>query len=360
MRSMDYQTHIPTSLLGEPMQTPYGIQLWKIHEKIGNGPYNFPSVFGWYLPAYMSDSGPMVPTDLVSPETSLVTMPNVANTLNGMYELIKYGLGKCEHGFSTDPYYGSCEDDGQYLRSYGHLFYEPSVNASITEQVEELSLLLTGGRLAIENINKIVNACSSEPDTGSQFRCMQQLVVSAAEFHSTNQVSQSGEERVSTEESPGESETPSTESDTDYKAIVFYYLNGGMDSYMMLAPHTCTNNIHDKYRKIRGQSDVSEGLGLPLSRLLEVSSNNTAQPCTSFGIHEKLGALRDLYNNNDLLFIANAGLITKPSTVENYRENNVRLFSHDGMCKETQLVDAFDEYGGAGKLGKLTIDSLVC
>jgi len=37
MRSMDYDTAIPTTLDGAPMQETYNVKLWKIDEKIGQG-----------------------------------------------------------------------------------------------------------------------------------------------------------------------------------------------------------------------------------------------------------------------------------------------------------------------------------
>ena len=37
MRSMDYQTHLPTTLDGNPMQTTYNTKIWQIVEKIGHG-----------------------------------------------------------------------------------------------------------------------------------------------------------------------------------------------------------------------------------------------------------------------------------------------------------------------------------
>ena len=37
MRSMEYQTSIPTTLDGAPMQTTHNVKLWKINEKIGQG-----------------------------------------------------------------------------------------------------------------------------------------------------------------------------------------------------------------------------------------------------------------------------------------------------------------------------------
>ena len=77
----------------------------------------------------------------------------------------------------------------------------------------------------------------------------------------------------------------------------------------MLAPHTCSgelgDSVYDRYLKIRGKSEISDGVGLPLNRLHEIQANNEEQPCLSFGIHEKLTVLKDLYNDGKVNFIAN-------------------------------------------------------
>lgn len=153
-------------------------------------------------------------------------MPNLVSTLNGMFSLIKFGLGGCNDGLSANTGYGECSDNGLYESSYGHLHYQPI--GSIEDQVEDLSLLLTAGRLNKVTKSKIVDACSSETDEGSRFRCMQQLVVSTSEFHSTNHITPSGEARETVAE---ETSTNSTE---PYKTLVYYYLSGGMDSYNMV------------------------------------------------------------------------------------------------------------------------------
>ena len=151
-----------------------------------------------------------------------VTMPNVVNLLNGMFSLIKYGLSDCNSGFSVYPGFGGCSDNGLFQRSFGRLFYEPT-GADNYEKAADLALLLTAGRLSDNNLNTIVDACSTEPDQASITRCMQQLIVSTGEFASTSQVTLSGEDRT-TEDSVGTSTEP-------YKAIVYFYLGGGLDSY---------------------------------------------------------------------------------------------------------------------------------
>ena len=147
-----------------------------------------------------------------------------------------------------------------------------------------------------------------------------------------------------------------------YKLLaVYYYLSGGLDSYNMLAPHTCdgdvNDTVYDRYRTIRGKNAISEGLGLPLSRLREIQADSTSQPCSSFGIHEDLPVMKQLYDQKDLLFIANAGLLPKPLNVSNYREGTagVWLFAHNGMRSETEREDVHDEFAGTGKALKSVV-----
>jgi uncharacterized protein (DUF1501 family) len=349
MRSMDYQTSIPTNHVGDPMQTTWNTKLWKIDEKIGQGPYEFPTVFSFFLPEYIPDSGPNLPAQLASPEAMTVTMPNVVNLLNGMFSLIKYGLSDCNSGFSVYPGFGGCSDNGLFQRSFGRLFYEPT-GADNYEKAADLALLLTAGRLSDNNLNTIVDACSTEPDQASITRCMQQLIVSTGEFASTSQVTLSGEDRT-TEDSVGTSTEP-------YKAIVYFYLGGGLDSYNMLAPHTCTTtgtDVYENYLTIRGKTAISDGVGLPRSRLLPIDSNNIEQPCETFGIHENLPVLKSLYDAGKLNFVANAGLLGKPGVnVENYRgETPVQLFAHNAMTLEAKREDLFEEFSGTGVGGRM-------
>ena len=101
------------------MHNDFKVELWQIDQKIGQGPYEFPSVFSFFLPEYIPDSGPALRSSFTSPESMLITMPNVFSLINGMFSLIKYGLGDCNGGFSTYPGYGGqCSDNGRFER-YG-------------------------------------------------------------------------------------------------------------------------------------------------------------------------------------------------------------------------------------------------
>ena len=303
-----------------------------------NRPYEFPSVFSYFLPEYIPDAS----LKLVSPEAVVVTMPNILNLVDGMFSLIKYGLSDCNNGFSSFNGYGSCADDGTFQRSFGHLFYEPT-GSNDNERASDLSLLLTAGRLSNDNLNTVVSACSTEPDQGSKNRCMTQLIVTTGEFHSTSHVTRSGKGRAV-------ADVP-TNSTVPYKAIVYFYMDGGLDSYHMLTPHTCAPiDVYERYRTVRGKNDIAPGIGLPVSRLLEIPANNANQPCSSFGVHENLTEVKSLYDQGDLIFIANAGLLAKPVTTENYDgETPVQLFAHNSMQYETSRVDLFEEFAGTGQ-----------
>ena len=119
----------------------------------------------------------------------------------------------------------------------------------------------------------------------------------------------------------------------------------------MLTPHTCAPiDVYDRYRTVRGKSDIAEGIGLPLTRLLQIPANNANQPCSSFGVHENLTEIKSLYDQNELIFIANAGLLAKPVTTSTYEgETPVQLFAHNAMAYDTARVDLFKEFAGTGE-----------
>merc|ERR1719410_2324694 len=157
----------------------------------------------------------------------LLTMHNTLQLLTGFCSLIKYGLSDCHGGFSTNPGFARCQDNGRYENSYGRLFYKHDVAGS-AEQAADLSLLLTAGRLSEKHLATIVEACASQPDEESNIRCLQQLIITTPEFHTTNTITQDSNDRnlgvnVESRRVP-------------YKAIIYLYLAGGVDSHNMLAP----------------------------------------------------------------------------------------------------------------------------
>lgn len=68
MRSMQYTP----GFTDDALQTSYNVKFWKIDQKLGQGPYDFPTVFSFFLPDYIPDSGPNLSASLASPESILV------------------------------------------------------------------------------------------------------------------------------------------------------------------------------------------------------------------------------------------------------------------------------------------------
>lgn len=104
-----------------------------------------------------------------------------------------------------------------------------------------------------------------------------------------------------------------------YKALVCFFLHGGNDSFNMLMPRTSTEYNH--YAATRSNLAIGQSTMLPL-----------AANGTNFGVHPSLAGVQQLFNNNDLSFIANVGTMIEPTTKTQYENRSVPLplglFSH--------------------------------
>merc|ERR1712157_401833 len=85
-----------------------------------------------------------------------------------------------------------------------------------------------------------------------------------------------------------------------------------------------------------------------------MGGNNPAQPCEEFGIHENLPFIETLYNDGDLGFVANAGLLAKPSTRSTCNADHPTwVFAHNAMQEDSKREDLFDKYAGSGVIGRM-------
>lgn len=212
-------------------------------------------------------------------------------------------------------------------------------------------LLLTGfvlnlcaGRLSSENRDVIQSAYDftlSGTKTGDAMINTMLLLATTPEFHSSGLVRRTGSQRPA----PPAPQPPTK----PYKAIVYVMLSGGMDSYSMLVPHTCSGapSLRTQYEEERGKLAFTSS-----ERSVTITANN--QPCTKFALHDELKELRDLYEGNDLLFMANTGVINNHAmTKTNYRDlTATQLFSHNFMQDEIQKIDPFHDAPGTGVLGR--------
>ena len=185
---------------------------------------------------------------------------------------------------------------------------------------------------------------NDEENSAAAARSVQQLMITSPEFHSTNLVKLSGEERTETKEKNSSQEP--------YKATVFLMLAGGCDSFNLLAPYTCTPkegkdaDLYSEYSHIRQQ------VGMSRARLLPIDAEDHV--CSKFGIHNELQILQKLYNENDAVFFANTGVLNKPTTKRTWNQDHVtKLFAHNTMQKELKRVDPFDTAAGTGVMGRI-------
>jgi len=193
MRSLEY-----TAAYGQE------VELHGVMEKIGMQYAESPSVFNFYLAEYQPE-GLIAAADLTSPEAELQTAPYLLGYLNGISSLIKWGLTGMDGGFSQFS---------GYEKTQGRLTWEPTAGGNTTAIVEELNLLLTGGRLNQKSRQVIideydrVNAsdvrCAHCTGPDNALRMAQQLFAASTEFHATN------ENQVLEEERPSATSTAST------------------------------------------------------------------------------------------------------------------------------------------------------
>ena len=93
-------------------------------------------------------------------------------------------------------------------------------------------------------------------------------------------------------------------------------------------------------------------MAIAKSRLLPISARD--QICTEFGLHPELTEIQSLYNNNDLLFFSNTGVLSQPVNKDNYYVlTNTQLFAHNHMQRETKRIDPYDISSGTGVLGRM-------
>jgi uncharacterized protein (DUF1501 family) len=134
-----------------------------------------------------------------------------------------------------------------------------------------------------------------------------------------------------------------------YKALVCLFLDGGNDSFNMLAP--LEPGEHARYRAVRTD------LALATESLLEIADPRTAG--RRFGVHPAMPEIRDLYADGKLSFVCNVGTLVEPTTLAALNNLTVRLplglYSHaDQMMHwQTATPDARGSAGWGGRMAEI-------
>jgi uncharacterized protein (DUF1501 family)/uncharacterized protein (DUF1800 family) len=317
---------------------------------IGQEPYMLPSVFSFFFPEYQP-RGPVGEASLSCPECQQLTVPKTVALLNGMFSLLKYGLDYAYGGFGLKPRDGNdlVVDRvlGQTALASGSTQYNPGESASPSVVVDELSTLLTSGRLGTRKRELLEGAYVEFLSTGTQRQALinlQQLIITTPEFHSNTISDNSEGDRLE----PGGKQP----SDKPYKAVIFLMLEGGFDSFNMLVPHNCPDSdLVEQYNQERGEVAFTDD-----ERNLQIDASLSDQPCSAFAIHQALPIVKELYDDGDLAFFANTGVFgSAEMTKTNYFQvTPIQLFAHNTMQHETKAMDVFEESSGTGVLGRLS------
>ena len=108
----------------------------------------------------------------------------------------------------------------------------PPAQANVDTLINELDMLLAGGRFANVTKSMIANAMV-ETAVESPAQRAQQVAMMSPEFNVMGVIDIIGDDRNATED-PFAHKVPES-----YRAMVHVYLDGGVDSFNMLVPYDC-------------------------------------------------------------------------------------------------------------------------
>ena len=325
-------------------------------------------VFNYYQDSYMP-AGPLADANLYAPEAMLLTAPFIVNWLNTATSLIRNGLVDCDFGFSIhvegqkpcikiQDWTNTKKWVPQTESGASPLIYTPSSNSATTvEIVSELDLLLTAGRLNARSLRIIESAYDKEKAAYGDLPALmlaQQLLITTPEFHTSAK-----NDLVAARSS---ARGTRTRDPLQYKAIVFFYLGGGCDSFSMLLPYDgCEGeDRYEQYVAARGAWGGTSAL--QKSKILPIDapekSLGSKQACSRYAVNPNMPYIKKLYDEEDALFFANTGVMTEAGVD---RHNFVRergrlpkaLFGHNTMTRYTQNLDANNFDNNLGVIGRM-------
>lgn len=174
-----------------------------------------------------------------------------------------------------------------------------------SEIIDEMALLLTGGQSLNAGAKSVIVEAYNEAGGGDAgIKVVQKLLVSTPEFHATTVV-----DSINT---PRPESVPPQPSQKTYKSIVYVNLMGGIDSFNVLVPLSgCSKDMYNQYKSVRGE------IGLRSGNLHNIDASSSGQVCTTFGLHPSLSFLKSLFDQQDLLFLSNVGVLSAPATKAN-------------------------------------------
>lgn len=137
------------------------------------------------------------------------------------------------------------------------------------------------------------------------------------------------------------------------------FQNGGADSFNLVVPQAGCVGGKDYYSEYL---TVRQGAALTPSQLLPINVPG-AQPCNTFGVHSAMPAVKSLYDQGELAFVANVGALVEPVTKDDFLQRSgvakrypPSLFAHNIMQRSLQNLHA-QVVSSKGILGR-TVNAL--
>ncbi|CAK9106685.1 unnamed protein product [Durusdinium trenchii] len=318
MRSLEYR-----DLKDRP------VVLGDLQDLMGQLPYAAPTVFNFYHSDYRPDS---FPERMAAPEFEIFDPPRIVNFMNGMISLVDSGLSNCWRGFGRPA--EACKA--------GEL--EAENLDCIGDTLEQLDLLLTGGRLQQSQSmlkGRALVKDSYERHGADRYKAAQKAILFSAEFNVIGNPLPQGLRPALNPQPP---QTPMK----DYKAVVLLYLSGGVDSFNMLVPMDCP--LYEEYLEAR------EDVALDVGELHKITAAN--QVCSTFGLRPMLTAFKELYDEGHLAFAANVGSLAEPVNKTSYLHSDkkkcVNLHSHSDQTRGAMTLKcqsiSTKARGGGGRM----------
>ncbi|KAK1734854.1 DUF1800 domain-containing protein, partial [Skeletonema marinoi] len=172
------------------------------YDTIGQGSYESPSVFNFYLVEF-AHPGAVQDASLTSPETSLYQSYRLLYLLDALSTTVKFGVNDCPRvptfeGWKISSPFQCSTVEGNTNFSPARFSYWPSSVESVQSIVSELSLLLTSSRMTTSNealITSLVQPIFDTGDISKAIRAAQQYILTTPEAHTTGIARISGNER---------------------------------------------------------------------------------------------------------------------------------------------------------------------
>ncbi len=137
-------------------------------------------------------------------------------------------------------------------------------------------------------------------------------------------------------------------SNSEYKALVCILLAGGNDSYNMLIPRG--TDEYAEYASVRTNLSIAQNSILPINPLNPDGKD--------YGLHPELVKVQNLFNTQQLAFVANVGTIIEPTTLSSYSLGTnlpLGLYSHIDQARhwQTSLPQDRNANGWGGRMGDI-------